>query len=66
MIKVKESSPLEAGFWFFLIIGVLLFLLLWKFWGIQAEYEELKKQEEEKERLEEESREREYRREKQD
>jgi len=65
-IKMREFSSSEGGFWVFLIIGGLLILLLWRFFGIQAEYEKLKKQEEEKKRLEEELRERNYKRKKQD
>ena len=64
--KMREFSPSDGGFWFYLVIGGLLILLLWRFWEIQAEHEKLKKQEEEKKRLEEESREREYRWERQD
>jgi len=64
--KMREFSPSDGGFWFYLVIGGLFILLLWRFWEIQAEYQKLKEQDEQKKRLEEESREREYRRERQD
>lgn len=65
--KMDEFSPLEAGFWFYLVIGVLFILVAIKFVLTvddyidlkkrREEHEKLKEQEEEKKRLEEELRE---------
>jgi len=55
--KMGEFSPLEAGFWLYLVIGVLFILVAIKFLSTVDDYElkkRRKEQEKEKKRLEEE------------